>query len=81
MNTLDELAALSKAKPGTLSYSVLAIPMQITIENWKKKTGADIVMRAVARRQRHGDGAAHRHDAGRDRRAAEFHSAHPAAAR
>jgi tripartite-type tricarboxylate transporter receptor subunit TctC len=28
---------------GTLSYSALAIPMQITIENWKKKTGADLV--------------------------------------
>src|SRR5258708_6979178 len=44
VNTLDELAALSKAKPGTLSYSVLAIPMQITFENWKKKTGADVIM-------------------------------------
>jgi len=44
VRTLDELAALSKAKPGTLSYSVLAIPMQITFENWKKSTGADIVM-------------------------------------
>ena len=44
VKSLDELAALSKAKPGTLSYSVLAIPMQITFENWKKKTGADIVM-------------------------------------
>ena len=43
VKSLDELAALSKAKPGTLSYSALAIPMQITIENWKKKTGADIV--------------------------------------
>jgi len=43
VNSLDELAALSKAKPGTLSYSVLAIPMQITFENWKKKTGADII--------------------------------------
>src|SRR6266852_711467 len=43
VSTLDELAALSKAKPGTLSYSVLAIPMQITFENWKKATGADIV--------------------------------------
>jgi tripartite-type tricarboxylate transporter receptor subunit TctC len=41
--SLDELAALSKAKPGTLSYSALAIPMQITMENWKKKTGADLV--------------------------------------
>ena len=44
VNSLDELAALSKAKPATLSYSVLAIPMQITFENWKKKTNADIVM-------------------------------------
>jgi tripartite-type tricarboxylate transporter receptor subunit TctC len=44
VNSLAELAALSKSKPGTLSYSVLAIPMQITFENWKKKTGADIVM-------------------------------------
>ena len=37
--SLDELAQFSKSKPGTLSYSALAIPMQITIENWKKKNG------------------------------------------
>jgi tripartite-type tricarboxylate transporter receptor subunit TctC len=43
VGSLPELAALSKAKPGTLSYSALAIPMQITIENWKKKSGADLV--------------------------------------
>ena len=43
VRSLDELAALSKRQPGTLSYSALAIPMQITLENWKKKTGADIV--------------------------------------
>src|SRR2546425_4167557 len=43
VGTLDELAALSKAKPGTLSYSALAIPMQITMEQWKQKTGADLV--------------------------------------
>jgi len=43
VKSLDELAELSKKKPGTLSYSALAIPMQITIENWKKKTGADLV--------------------------------------
>jgi tripartite-type tricarboxylate transporter receptor subunit TctC len=43
VGSLDELAALSKAKPGTLSYSALAIPMQITIERWKQKTGADLV--------------------------------------
>jgi tripartite-type tricarboxylate transporter receptor subunit TctC len=44
VKSLEQLAALSKSKPGTLSYSVLAIPMQITFENWKKSTGADIVM-------------------------------------
>jgi len=43
VSSLDELAQHSKSKPGTLSYSALAIPMQITIENWKKKTGADLV--------------------------------------
>jgi tripartite-type tricarboxylate transporter receptor subunit TctC len=43
VGSLGELAALSKAKPGTLSYSALAIPMQITIEQWKQKTGADLV--------------------------------------
>jgi tripartite-type tricarboxylate transporter receptor subunit TctC len=43
VSSLDELAALSKAKPGTLSYSALAIPMQITMEKWKQKTGADLV--------------------------------------
>ncbi len=43
VSSLDELATLSKAKPGALSYSALAIPMQITVENWKKKTGADLV--------------------------------------
>src|SRR5712691_1755151 len=43
VGSLDELAALSKARPGTLSYSALAIPMQITIEKWKQKTGADLV--------------------------------------
>ena len=43
VKSLDDLAAASKAKPKTMSYSALAIPMQITIENWKKKTGADLV--------------------------------------
>src|SRR5256886_12628031 len=46
VSSLDELAALSKAKPGTLSYSALAIPMQITMERWKQKTGADLVSRS-----------------------------------
>src|ERR1700679_1395591 len=37
VDSLDALAKLSKAKRNSLSYSALAIPMQITIENWKKK--------------------------------------------
>ena len=43
VDSLDEIAKLSKARGSSLSYSALAIPMQITIENWKKKTGADLV--------------------------------------
>jgi tripartite-type tricarboxylate transporter receptor subunit TctC len=43
VRSLDDLAALSKHRPATLSYSALAIPMQITVENWKAKTGADLV--------------------------------------
>jgi tripartite-type tricarboxylate transporter receptor subunit TctC len=43
VGSLDALAALSKARPGAMSYSALAIPMQIVIEQWKKKTGADLV--------------------------------------
>jgi tripartite-type tricarboxylate transporter receptor subunit TctC len=43
VSSLDDLAALSRAKPGTLSYSALAIPMQITMEKWKQETGADLV--------------------------------------
>jgi tripartite-type tricarboxylate transporter receptor subunit TctC len=43
VKTFDELAALSKAKPGTLSYSAPAVPHQIFLEAWKARTGADIV--------------------------------------
>ncbi len=44
VGSLAELAALSKSKPGTLSYSALAIPMQITMDRWTKQTGADLVL-------------------------------------
>ena len=40
---LDELASLSKQNPGKLSYSALSVPVQIAVEDWKKKTGADLV--------------------------------------
>jgi tripartite-type tricarboxylate transporter receptor subunit TctC len=43
VKSLEDLAALSKSKPGTLSYTALAIPLQMFIEEWKKKTGADLV--------------------------------------
>jgi tripartite-type tricarboxylate transporter receptor subunit TctC len=40
---LPDLIALSKAKPGTLSYSTAAVPLGVFIERWKKDTGADLV--------------------------------------
>ena len=43
VRTLPELAALSKAKPATLSYSTAAIPAVVFMERWKKQTGADLV--------------------------------------
>jgi tripartite-type tricarboxylate transporter receptor subunit TctC len=43
VKTLPELAARSKAKPGTLSYSTAAVPLGVFIERWKKETGADLV--------------------------------------
>jgi tripartite-type tricarboxylate transporter receptor subunit TctC len=69
VKSLDELARLSKARRGTLSYSALAIPMQITFENWKKKTGADIVF-VPARGTSVGD------HADSDRGAGKFHRAY-----
>jgi tripartite-type tricarboxylate transporter receptor subunit TctC len=41
--SMAELAKVSKAKPGTLSFSALSVPLQIFMGEWKKKTGADIV--------------------------------------
>jgi tripartite-type tricarboxylate transporter receptor subunit TctC len=43
VKTLDELAALSKAKPKTLSYTVPSVPLALFIDKWKEKTGADMV--------------------------------------
>jgi tripartite-type tricarboxylate transporter receptor subunit TctC len=43
VRTLPELIVLSKAKPGTLSYSTAAVPLGVFIERWKKDTGADLV--------------------------------------
>ncbi|MGH6769720.1 MAG: Bug family tripartite tricarboxylate transporter substrate binding protein [Xanthobacteraceae bacterium] len=43
VKTMDELAAYSKAKAGTLSYSAPSSSLVVFMENWKKKTGADMV--------------------------------------
>ena len=43
VKNLDELAAYSKAKAGTLSYSAPSSSLVYFMENWKKKTGADLV--------------------------------------
>ena len=43
VKSLDALAAYSKAKAGTLSYSAPSSSLVYFMENWKKKTGADLV--------------------------------------
>jgi tripartite-type tricarboxylate transporter receptor subunit TctC len=43
VKTIDELVALSKAKPGTLSYGTFAFPLAHFMEKLKRETGADIV--------------------------------------
>ncbi len=43
VHTLAELAALSKAKPKTLSYTAASIPLIAFMDKWTKATGADIV--------------------------------------
>jgi tripartite-type tricarboxylate transporter receptor subunit TctC len=43
VNSLGELAAYSKAKPSTLSYSAPSSSLVVFMENWKLATGADLV--------------------------------------
>ena len=43
VRSLADLAALSKAKPGTLSYSTGAVPLVVLIERMKKDLGIDMV--------------------------------------
>jgi len=43
VKTLDELAALSNAKPGTLSYVVPSVPLALFMEQWRRTSGADLV--------------------------------------
>jgi tripartite-type tricarboxylate transporter receptor subunit TctC len=41
--TLDALAAYSRHKPGTLSYTVPSVPLALFMDHWKKESGADLV--------------------------------------
>jgi tripartite-type tricarboxylate transporter receptor subunit TctC len=43
VKSLDELAALAKAKPKTLAYTTPAVSAGLFMENWTKASGADIV--------------------------------------
>jgi tripartite-type tricarboxylate transporter receptor subunit TctC len=43
VSSLDELAALSKAKPGTLSYAVPSEPLSLFMDWWRTAHGADLV--------------------------------------
>ncbi len=43
VHSLTELAALSKARPKTLSYTAPSIPLVAFMEQWIKSNGADIV--------------------------------------
>ena len=43
VKSLDELAAYSREKAGTLSYSAPSSSLVLFMENWKKRTGADMV--------------------------------------
>jgi tripartite-type tricarboxylate transporter receptor subunit TctC len=43
VTNLAELAAYSKAKAGTLSYSAPSSSLIMFVENWKRATGADLV--------------------------------------
>ena len=43
VHTPAELAALSRAKPNTLSYTAASIPLIAFMDTWTRQTGADIV--------------------------------------
>jgi tripartite-type tricarboxylate transporter receptor subunit TctC len=43
VSSLDELAALSKAKPGTPSYAVPSEPLSLFMDWWRNAHGADLV--------------------------------------
>ena len=47
VQTIADLVALSKARPGTLSYGTFSFPLAYFMEKLKTETGADIVRVAV----------------------------------
>ncbi len=77
VHSLAELAALSKAKPKTLSYTAPSIPADRVHGQWIKSSGADIVQSAVPRRRRSGQQRARRLDAGGVFRCFQLAVVHP----
>ena len=77
VRSLDDLAAVSKAKPGTLSYMSPAMPLVFFMENWRRQNGVDIVKVPY----KGGADAANAILGGSTpvafQRARQFHSAHP----
>ena len=43
VKSLADLTAVSKAKPGTLSYATAAVPTAVFLERWKAAAGIDMV--------------------------------------
>jgi tripartite-type tricarboxylate transporter receptor subunit TctC len=43
VRSLDDIAALAKAKPGTLSYMSPAVPLAYFMETWRQQNNVDIV--------------------------------------
>jgi tripartite-type tricarboxylate transporter receptor subunit TctC len=43
VRSLDDIAALAKAKPSTLSYMSPAVPLAFFMETWRQKNNVDIV--------------------------------------
>ena len=65
IKTIDELIALSKAKPGTLSYLTAAPPLVLYMETLKTGAGRGLGAGAVQGRRRGGQRGAERLDADR----------------
>jgi tripartite-type tricarboxylate transporter receptor subunit TctC len=63
VKTIDELIALSKAKPGTLNYVTASVPLAFYMETLVKEKGCRLGARPVQGRRRGGQRGARRLDA------------------